>query len=906
NPLGPFPNLSSFELGEWFVNRGAQFSVQSLQCLVKLAQRPSFAQDISNANWPRIFRALSEGTEIGHSPSEPDEWVDDDGWESTPISISVPLSKSTTSHVTGTLYYRSIVSILREKVLNSSDMRLFHYEPSEVLWQPDYSTRATRIHSELYNSEAFLRTHQELQDSPAPPGCKLQRVVAALMFWSDATHVSSFSDQKLWPGYMAFGNESKYRRCRPSEHLCHNIAYFSDLPDGLKDLITSKTTGGNVPDKLMHFCKQEMLHAQWKILLDDEEFREAVKNGIVLKCPDNEERRFYIRIFTYSADYQEKVLIATIRGTNGLCPCPRCLVSKTDLSQMGTAQDLVLREEAPRKDDGARLALVRTARDKMLVDCLGLSNPAVDGPLKAQSLQPVSNAFSIPNIFASGVDIFGALVVDQMHEFEQGVWKDLFIHLLRVLVASGPGESLAHVLDRRFRLVPSFGRTIRRFSDNVSEQKRKTARDYEDLLQCAIPVFDGILANESHSAATLSLLAVCAEWHALAKLRMHTDDTLQLLQDTTVKLGSEFRSFLDGVCQEVATEELDSEKEAREAQQKKTKAAQKTRNAKAAESSSPALQQGKTLSLTKPKFHFLGDYVKTIQLFGTTDNYSTETGELMHRSSKRWYRRSSKRNPRKEVVRHERKGAAGRRPDIHHYIGINENKPISLLSFANRPDASDLQDPLLKTFIHGLQAHLLTRLTQGHNIPNLDPTRVYFKNHRIFSHKIMRLKYTTYDVRRGEDVIHLNADTCNIMVQNPKYISDQKVPPYLYGHVLGIFHADANYSGELGQVPALPIRVEFLWVRWYESVNNAEPKGPLECITFPDITSPDSTTFIDPMSALRAAHVIPRFSRGRKYSDGNGLSKLAKDGNEWSQYYVNRFVDRDMYMRYKIGMAVGH
>lgn len=109
--------------------------------------------------------------------------------------------------------------------------------------------------------------------------------------------------------------------------------------------------------------------------------------------------------------------------------------------------------------------------------------------------------------------------------------------------------------------------------------------------QCAIPVFDGILANESHSAATLSLLAVCAEWHALAKLRMHTDDTLQLLQDTTVKLGSEFRSFLDGVCQEVATEELDSEKEAREAQQKKTKAAQKTRNAKAAESSSPALQQ---------------------------------------------------------------------------------------------------------------------------------------------------------------------------------------------------------------------------------------------------------------------------------------------------------------------------
>lgn len=34
-----------------------------------------------------------------------------------------------------------------------------------------------------------------------------------------------------------------------------------------------------------------------------------------------------------------------------------------------------------------------------------------------------------------------------------------------------------------YRLVPSFGKTIRRFSLNVSEMKKKAARDYEDLLQ---------------------------------------------------------------------------------------------------------------------------------------------------------------------------------------------------------------------------------------------------------------------------------------------------------------------------------------------------------------------------------------------------------------------------------------
>jgi len=47
------------------------------------------------------------------------------------------------------------------------------------------------------------------------------------------------------------------------------------------------------------------MHAQWTILLDDE-FLEASTHGIVITCYDGVERRFYPRIFTYSADYPEK------------------------------------------------------------------------------------------------------------------------------------------------------------------------------------------------------------------------------------------------------------------------------------------------------------------------------------------------------------------------------------------------------------------------------------------------------------------------------------------------------------------------------------------------------------------------------------------------------------------------
>jgi len=42
------------------------------------------------------------------------------------------------------------------------------------------------------------------------------------------------------------------------------------------------------------------------------------------------------------------------------------------------------------------------------------------------------------------------LVVDLLHEFELGVWKSLFMHLIRVLYAAAPGGKLVAVLDGRY------------------------------------------------------------------------------------------------------------------------------------------------------------------------------------------------------------------------------------------------------------------------------------------------------------------------------------------------------------------------------------------------------------------------------------------------------------------------
>ena len=86
----------------------------------------------------------------------------------------------------------------------------------------------------------------------------------------------------------------------PEQHL--------QLPDSFKDFASSHFGGKAPPADFMAHCHREMFHAQWSILLDDE-FLEAWKHGITIRCCDGIERRFYPRIFTYSADYPEKCVI---------------------------------------------------------------------------------------------------------------------------------------------------------------------------------------------------------------------------------------------------------------------------------------------------------------------------------------------------------------------------------------------------------------------------------------------------------------------------------------------------------------------------------------------------------------------------------------------------------------------
>lgn len=69
--------------------------------------------------------------------------------------------------------------------------------------------------------------------------------------------------------------------------------------------------GKGASQAFMTHCRRELMHTQWEQILDDE-FLEAYRHGIVINCWDGISRRFYPRIFTYSADYPEKWVLLII------------------------------------------------------------------------------------------------------------------------------------------------------------------------------------------------------------------------------------------------------------------------------------------------------------------------------------------------------------------------------------------------------------------------------------------------------------------------------------------------------------------------------------------------------------------------------------------------------------------
>jgi hypothetical protein len=160
---------------------------------------------------------------------------------------------------------------------------------------------------------------------------------------------------------------------------------------------------------------------------------------------------------------------------------------------------------------------------------------------------------------------------------------------------------------------------------------------------------------------------------------------------------------------------------------------------------------------------------------------------------------------------------------------------------------------------------------------------VNFKDSCIYEHATARIHFTTYDLRRDQDVVNPRTDKSAIMVHSPDQVGNH---PWCYARVLGIFHTTVS----IGRKPET--KLPFLWVRWLETHS---PGGSavkrLERIRYVQDSEssddPPAFGFVDPADIVRGAHLLPAFAHGITRDYLNNQHSLACDTDRGDYRYYN-------------------
>ena len=146
-------------------------------------------------------------------------------------------------------------------------------------------------------------------------------------------------------------------------------------------------------------------------------------------------------------------MLATALKPLARCLCPRCLITKDEISRAGTQRDKNIRTRRKRVDTEAVQSAIQAAR-RAIFNGRALSGKAVKNHLDPQSLNPIQvhissftpfitliliysqSAFSA-RLADFAVNFYDLFAPDIMHEFELGVWKGVFKHLMRLLERQG-------------------------------------------------------------------------------------------------------------------------------------------------------------------------------------------------------------------------------------------------------------------------------------------------------------------------------------------------------------------------------------------------------------------------------------------------------------------------------------
>lgn len=100
-----------------------------------------------------------------------------------------------------------------------------------------------------------------------------------------------------------------------------------------------------------------------------------------------------------------RVLLATIRNL-GSCPCPRCLIPKQKIPEVGMKLDDRRRESTKRVADTGLWSTIKTVRTLIYNQALGVKSAAVERVLSTASLVPTMVCFILSPIINKLTELY--------------------------------------------------------------------------------------------------------------------------------------------------------------------------------------------------------------------------------------------------------------------------------------------------------------------------------------------------------------------------------------------------------------------------------------------------------------------------------------------------------------------
>lgn len=229
----PFSSHTAAILTAWRSSVKCFVGNVDMNRLSMILRHPLFRADV-DYNAEREVKAVDEY--LRNAP-EIAGFCESSGWKKCSVEIPLPCEgvkmsseKAAPKLVVQDIWLRSLARTIKG-VFEDPVALTFELNPIEEYWRDPHSGEDERLHGEIYTSPAMAAAQEEINKLPLPPGETVQyeRMVACLMQWSDATHLTNFGWAHLWPFYTMVGNQSKYTRCKPSCFACHHT-----VSDGLR------------------------------------------------------------------------------------------------------------------------------------------------------------------------------------------------------------------------------------------------------------------------------------------------------------------------------------------------------------------------------------------------------------------------------------------------------------------------------------------------------------------------------------------------------------------------------------------------------------------------------------------------------------------------------------------------